>query len=161
MLDGKRLEHRQLFVCIALIFNGTAHRNILIPICPILRDTLCESLNALGQKEKVAVCPLLDHFPAIAAPSIGFFNEKVGRKAEIYKSGFHFIAALFELCYRLVKVLCLDNHARIDTTFGIALMYVAMQAAFAAFFTSVPRIPHWHSFTLLSFISLICIFSGF
>lgn len=55
VVDGKRLKYGQLFVRIALILNGTAHGNVLISVCPILRYALCESLNALGQKEKGAV----------------------------------------------------------------------------------------------------------
>ena len=43
----------------------------------------------------------------------------------------------------------INNHTRINAVFGVALMDVAMQAALAAFFTSAPRIPHWHSVTLL------------
>ena len=150
MLDGKLLKYGQLFVRAALIFNGTAHGNVLVSVRPILRHTLREPFNALGQKEKGAVRPLFDHFPAFAAPRIGFFNQKVGGKAEIYKSRLHFIAALFELRDRLIKVLRLNDPARINTSLGIALMDIAMQAALAALFASAPRIPHRHGFALLS-----------
>ena len=155
MLDGKLLKYGQLFVRVALIFNGTAHGNVLVSVRPILRHTLREPFNALGQKEKGAVRPLFDHFPAFAAPRIGFFNEKVGGKAKIHQPRLHFITAFFEQRYRLIKVLCFNDHARINAALGVTLMDIAMQAAFAALFTSTPRISHRHRRTLLSFVPRI------
>lgn len=64
----------------------------------------------------------------------------------------HRAAVFSRRALSFVKVFRFDDHARIDTTFGIAFMDIAMEAALTVLFTSAPRIPHGHRFTLLSFI---------
>ena len=88
---------------------------------PFIRIQRAFVPNFLRQEEKAAIWPLLDHAPARAAPLVGFFDQKVRRKPEIDQSRLHFIAALFELHDRLIKVLRPDDHARIDTPLGVAL----------------------------------------
>ena len=80
-----------------------------------------------------AIWPLLDHAPARAAPLVGFFDQKVRRKPEIDQSRLHFIAALFELHDRLIKVLRPDDHARVDTPLGVALSPLCWGLFFAHF----------------------------
>ena len=94
VLDWECLKHRQLSVCILLIFNRAANHNVFVSIVPILWDALHEAFDSLGEEKKGAVGSLPDHFPAFFAPPICFLNQKICGKAGIHNPGLQFIAAV-------------------------------------------------------------------
>ena len=78
MPDRERTENRKFPVCALLVFNGAADGHVFIAVCPIVRDALRKALDALDQKQKCAVLPLPDHLPAVGAPGVCLFDQKIG-----------------------------------------------------------------------------------
>ena len=144
VFDGQRTKYRQLFVRIALVLDRAAHDHVFVAAAPVRRSALREALDAFSQKKEGAVGPRLHHLPAFAAPRVGVLDQKVGRKPDIHQPRLHFIAALLELCHRLVKILRLNDQICVDAPLGVALMNVAVQAALAAPPAPPPRIPPRH-----------------
>lgn len=64
MLNRQCLKYSELFVCIFLVFNCATNNYIIVPIIPILWDTFHKPFYTLCKKQKSAILPLLNHFPA-------------------------------------------------------------------------------------------------
>lgn len=113
MFDGERQENGQTIIRHLLILHRTAHDDIVIAIAPVVGCALHETINALGEKEKPKVAPLLHHLPAFRPPFIRIFQKKIGGKA-----GKHQLATLY-----LPRLVALPPHGEVE---------VARLSAFAA-----------------------------
>lgn len=145
--DREALENAEFIICVFLILDRTAYHDILIAIAPILGDTVHEPADALGEKQKCAVRPLLHHLPAFRPPGVGLLDQKVGGKAGVYDARLHLEMPVLQPLCGLGKVLCPFDDTRINAALCIPFVDVAIAAAFAALSAASPRIPHRHTLT--------------
>ena len=77
MLDGGGEENGQTIIRHRLVLDRASNQHIVVAIAPIIRDTLRETVDALGEEIEHAVTPLAHHAPAVRPPFVGIFQEEI------------------------------------------------------------------------------------
>jgi hypothetical protein len=75
--DGQFSEDRKTFICAPLVFHRTTDSHILVPIAPILWQTLGDTFWSLRNHVKKEVTPSFYHQPSIFSPTVRFFDEEI------------------------------------------------------------------------------------
>lgn len=140
----------------AWIFDRAADDHVVVAVAPIVRQALRQALNPLGEKKKLQIGPFAHHAPAISAPSVRLFQQKIGGKANVDQlAALHPVFAVFLFHDGSVKLLVQpDDLVRILPAFCVALMNIAKAAAFAEAMASPPWIPYRHFTVPSAFRSL-------
>ena len=145
MLNRQFLENRKPIVCHLLIFNGTSHRYILIPVAPVSGHTGGKPLDPLCQEEKLQILPFPHHLPALLAPGVRVLHQEVRRKAQIHRlPRLHLIDAGLGLFHRRIELLRTHHLPGINPFPLIPLMDITISAPFAMPVAAPPGIPHGH-----------------
>ena len=144
VLDGHIQENRQPVVGHCLILDGATHQHVVVAVAPIVGHALQKAVNAFGEEVEPKVAALAYHPPALGAPLVGIFQQKIGREASEDNPPRWNLPTLVALAFqRQIEISCLAAFAARNLTAVhlVLTIDIAIFAAGANLGAAVPRIP--------------------
>ena len=143
MLKRQRQKDRNPLVRSPLIFAGHIEEDIGPAVSPVPGKTQLCAFGTLRQQKKLHISSLPYDIPNFFPPLVRFLQEKIGRHTDADQlAALHPITPVALLFQRIVEsFLRSENIGPAQSADTIQKIHITVVAAFAAFDTSVPRIP--------------------
>ena len=138
----RRVEkERQALVGSFLVFAGTADRDVVVTVAPVVRQTVIKPQNAFGYYNEVEVGTAFYYAPRVAPPFVRRIEKKVGRKTGVNaRSGLYLVTVAAYLPWKIEGLVALDL-VRVLIDLSVDAEDVAVKATLAVLFAAVPGVP--------------------